>query len=404
MLIATRRIPALVGALDAARRETDRLFELIRPDAWYQRPIPERHRLIFYLGHVEAFDWNQMCRAGLDAPSFHATFDRLFEFGIDPPIGKAPDDSPSAWPSVDEVRAYNARARKRVDSLLDDVPPELLNMAVEHRLMHAETFAYLMHNLAYEYKAPVRKKPPAPAEPLQPQTIELPAGNATLGQKTGEFGWDNEFDAHVVAVPAFAISKHKVTNGEYLRFVQAGAAHPHFWIQRQNKWFYRGMFGEEPLPLDSPVYVTYQQATAYAEWQGKALPGEPQYHRAAYGTFAGRERVYPWGDEQPKPARGNFDFRDWDPVNVTADPAGDSAFGVSQLLGNGWEWTSTPFGPFPGFRPFPTYPGYSQNFFDGRHYILKGASPRTAGCFLRRSFRNWFRADYPYAYACFRLV
>jgi formylglycine-generating enzyme required for sulfatase activity len=91
-------------------------------------------------------------------------------------------------------------------------------------------------------------------------------------------------------------------------------------------------------------------------------------------------------------------------MDVDATPAGDSARGVSQLIGNGWEWTSTLFGPFPGFQPFPFYPGYSRNFFDEEHYVLKGASPRTASCFLRRSFRNWFRPDYPHVYATFRLV
>ena len=74
------------------------------------------------------------------------------------------------------------------------------------------------------------------------------------------------------------------------------------------------------------------------------------------------------------------------------------------MAGNGWEWTSTPFAPFPGFAPFPFYQNYSEPFFDGRHYVLKGASPRTAACFLRPSFRNWFRPSYPYVYATFRMV
>jgi formylglycine-generating enzyme required for sulfatase activity len=97
---------------------------------------------------------------------------------------------------------------------------------------------------------------------------------------------------------------------------------------------------------------------------------------------------------------GNFNFASWDPVPVTASPTS----GFAQLVGNGWEWTSTVFQPFPGFEPFPFYPGYSANFFDGDHYVMKGASARTAACFLRRSFRNWFRPDYPYVYAAFRCV
>ena len=101
---------------------------------------------------------------------------------------------------------------------------------------------------------------------------------------------------------------------------------------------------------------------------------------------------------------GNFDFARWDPIPVSASPGGDSAFGVSQLVGNGWEWTSTVFHPFTGFEPFSFYLGYSAQFFGGGHFVLKGGSARTAACLLRRSFRNWFRPDYRYAYAGFRCV
>jgi formylglycine-generating enzyme required for sulfatase activity len=89
---------------------------------------------------------------------------------------------------------------------------------------------------------------------------------------------------------------------------------------------------------------------------------------------------------------------------VGAFPQGQSAFGVADLVGNGWEWTSSVFAPFPGFRPFSFYQGYSANFFDGQHYVMKGGSARTAACMLRRSFRNWFQPHYQYVYAGFRCV
>jgi len=132
------------------------------------------------------------------------------------------------------------------------------------------------------------------------------------------------------------------------------------------------------------------------------LPTEAQFHRAAYGTPSGEERDY-LGAMPRLPGAGNFDFDDSDPVDVDATPAGDSAFGVSQLVGNGWEWTRTPFARLLDFGN-SFYPGYSKNFFDEEHYVMKGASPATANCFLRRSFRNWFRPNYPYVYACFRVV
>jgi formylglycine-generating enzyme required for sulfatase activity len=179
---------------------------------------------------------------------------------------------------------------------------------------------------------------------------------------------------------------------------------PHFWSRRNGELFYRGMFHEFPLPLDWPVYVTQEQASSYAQWIDARLPTEEEFHRAAYATPSGETRQYPWGDAAPDASRGNFDFQRWDPESVRATPGGDSAFGVSQLVGNGWEWTDTIFAPFPGFRSRPSYPGYSSNFFNGEHNVIKGGSPRTAARLLRPSFRNWFRRDYPYVYAAFRCV
>jgi formylglycine-generating enzyme required for sulfatase activity len=217
--------------------------------------------------------------------------------------------------------------------------------------------------------------------------VEIPEGAAVLGRPRGNgFGWDNEFDAHSVQVPRFRIARFKISNGEYLDYVRAGAPPPHFWREHEGRWLLRGMFGEIPLPLDWPVYVTHSEASAYARWRGGSLPSEAQFHRAAEGA-----------------SPVNVDFERWDPVPVIL-PGGASRHDVEQLLGNGWEWTSTVFGPFPGFEPFPFYRGYSANFFDGNHYVIKGGSPRTAACMMRPSFRNWFRPDYRYVYAGFRIV
>src|SRR5712691_11843294 len=101
--------PHLSEALAAARNRTDQLFTLLVPGALYDRPVPERHRLVFYLGHLEAFDWNLICRWGLSVPAFHEEFDRLFAFGIDPAADGLPQDKPADWPSTAEVHLYNAR-------------------------------------------------------------------------------------------------------------------------------------------------------------------------------------------------------------------------------------------------------------------------------------------------------
>jgi ergothioneine biosynthesis protein EgtB len=421
----------LAARLADARRRTDEIFGVLRPDALYERPIPERHRLIFYLGHVEAFDWNLIARRTFGAPVFHERFDKLFAFGIDPVDGKLPNEPASEWPGRQEVVGYDQRVRDTVDRLLasaDLAKPEIetvFHVAIEHRLMHAETLAYLLHQLPHDMKrGPAPDWSEAGATP-RARTIDVPAGSATLGRRRGDgFGWDNEYDEHRVDVAAFRMDVHKVTNGEYLEFVNAGGyreprlwndvdrawlasegrSHPLFWTPREDGWYWRGMFAEARLPLDRPVFVSHAEANAYARWAGGRLPTEPEFHRAAYGTRDGGERAYPWGDAPPDARCGNFDFHRWEPTPVGACPDGRSAFGFDDLLGNGWEWTSTVWAPFEGFERFPFYPGYSADFFDGRHVVMKGGSMRTAACMLRRSFRNWFQTHYPYVYAGFRLV
>ena len=410
MIARTTSTAYSMQMLTKARAATDALFGLVRPEALYERPVPERHRLLFYVGHLEAFDWNLISQAAA-VPAFHPEFDQLFAFGIDPQPGQFPQDEPSDWPGISEVQRYNLRVRQAIDDISYQVSEQILSVALEHRLMHAETFAYLLHHLSIDRKN-MPSVPPVPQSPTPiPVMIDIPSGRTTLGQPReqlnghDQFGWDNEFESHEVSVAAFAMSKYKVTNREYFQFVQAGAKPPHFWRFHEGQWHWRGMGGEIPLPLDWPVYVTQEEACAFAAWTGKRLPTEAEFHRAAYGTLYGEEeRLHPWGCDPPDSRRGNFSGDRWDPIPVTASPLGDSAFGLSQLVGNGWEWTSTVFQPFPGFQTFPFYPGYSARFFDGEHYVLKGASPRTDARLLRRSFRNWFRPDYPYVYAGFRCV
>ena len=179
--------------------------------------------------------------------------------------------------------------------------------------------------------------------------------------------------------------------------------HPLFWERHDGSWFWRGMFELIPLPASWPVYVSLAEASAFAKWQGTRLPTEAEFQRAAYGSPSG-ERPHPWGDGAPASNFGVFDFSSWDPEPAGSHPAGASAWGVEDLVGNGWEWTSTIFAPFPGFRVLASYPEYSADFFDGQHFVIKGASPATARELLRPSFRNWFRARYPYVYATFRCV
>ncbi len=438
----------LAARLAQARARTDAFFALLTDATLYERAISERHRVVFYLGHLEAFDWNLIARDVCGRAAFDPKLDRLFAFGIDPVDEDLPSDGPSDWPALEVIRAYGAKARAAVDRCLEaaDVSADgpvglarghVFHIAIEHRLMHAETLAYMLPHLPLDgfirrvwpdrQPGPIQAGYARTGGPGRVRRATIPAGTTTLGLSphAGVFGWDNEFDEHVLAVPAFTIDARNVTNGEVLEFVRAGGyrngslwrpedwawrkehglEHPLLWRKRGADWWLRASFAEIPLPSDWPVHVSLAEARAYARWRGRKLPTEAQHHRAAYGTHTGEERAYPWGDAHPDARlHGNFDFLRFDPSPVAAFPAGDSAFGVADLLGNGWEWTETPFAPFEGFRALRHYPGYSANFFDGKHYVIKGASPQTDHVFLRRSFRNWFQPHYPYVFAAFRCV
>jgi len=422
MLSATSQRSQLLQRLHDARAQTDALFSIVKPEFLFERPISERHRLAFYIGHLESFDWN-LLSTSLGLSSDREIFDKLFAFGIDPVDGALPTDQPADWPPLEAFFRYRDQARAELDATLHRNDGEmrridqLLNVAIEHRQMHAETLSYLLHQMPFHSKrgSTMRRQRPLRAPPV-PEAVRVPAGVANLGQSasSGEFGWDNEFAAHAVNVPAFLIDKFKVTNAQYLAFVNDGGyarrefwndeswtwkashavEHPAFWLQQNRAWVWRSMFDAIALPLDWPVYVSHAEASAYACWTKRTLPSEAQWQRAAFGA----KDIAAIDDVTGVALRFDPLAVD-DPELVMSGP-----FPVVGMRRNGWEWTSTVFGPFAGFHGFDFYPGYSEPFFDGKHFVLKGGSVRTAASMLRPSFRNWFQPHYPYVYAGFRCV
>ncbi len=424
----------LANRLFHARRQSDALFGVVRSDFLYERPIPQRHRIIFYIGHLEAFDWNLLGDRVFGLKSAQPELDRLFAFGIDPVGGGLPAAVPSDWHALDHVSDHVGLSRAALEETLsagdlacdseacDGFPLRtLLDVAIEHRLMHLETLAYMLHQLPLDQKIPQADPLDPPTPPLTGGMICIPAGSVTLGlpRDSETFGWDNEYAAHTVEVGGFEIDQYKVTNLQYLEFIKAGGyetrslwsdddwkwkaqqgiSHPSFWRQDGAQWFYRTMFDEVRLPLDWGVYVSHAEAQAYARWAGKSLPTEAEWQRAAQGSQLDLDSKWDLNS-----GGRNLDFRRWNPVPVNALAQDQSAFGAHGMVGNGWEWTATIFDRFPGFEPFPFYRGYSADFFDGKHFVLKGGSARTAACMLRPSFRNWFQPHYQYVYAGFRCV
>lgn len=408
---------ALVEWYRRNRERSANLFALIDEEAFLQRPIPLRHPFVFYEGHLPAFSFLTLNERALGEAPLDPAFERLFERGIDPGSPDAARAHQRAdWPSRTEIERFARACDERViaaferATLVDPSVPQLVRgqaafTVLEHEPMHHETLLYIIHQLDYAHKGRIAQQHYDHTPPENPmQRVEAGIAHLGVDPETIAFGWDNEFPACDLDVPAFAMARYPVTNGDWLRFVKAGGPVPVFWVERDGEYFLRGVFEELPLPRSWPVYVSHDQAAAYSAWAGMRLPTEAEFQRAAYGAPDGRSRIYPWGDALPDAMHGNFDFERFDPEPVDAHPAGASAWEIEDLVGNGWEWTSSVFGPFPGFEPMASYPQYSTDFFDGRHYVLKGASPVTARELIRPSFRNWFYSDYPYMYAKFRCV
>jgi ergothioneine biosynthesis protein EgtB len=426
--------------LEACWVRSDEIFGLLEPEALLGQPIALRHPLVFYLGHLPAFAWNQVCRGVLGRPSFRPDFDALFERGIDP-MGVDHHDSTADWPRVGEIIEYRDRVRHELLTALDEVadragdgpsagPGRIFEVAIEHELMHQETLQYLFQQLPFERKRRPVDLPPYLFEgATPPAVVEIGGGEVVLGADpaSGEFGWDNEFPELEVTVGGFAVDRTPVRNWEFREFVadggymraelwgdddwrwreRVGLELPVFWSRDDGALAYDTLFDRLDLDevRDWPIYASHAEARAFCRWRGARLPTEAEFHRAAHTTPNGGRRRHPWGDEAPSPDHGNFDFRHWAPTPVGCFPKGDSGWGVAELVGNGWEWTDSVFAPFPGFEvTVPSYPGYSADFFDGLHRVMLGASWATPTQLIRRPFRNWFQRHYPFMFAKFRCV
>ncbi|OCB58248.1 iron(II)-dependent oxidoreductase EgtB [Mycobacterium malmoense] len=319
--------------------------------------------------------------------------------------------------SPDRARAYCRTVRSAVLDALDALPRDsddfTFALVISHENQHDET---MLQALNLRSGAPLlRQKAALPAgrPGLAGTSVPVPAGPFVLGVDAASepYSLDNERPAHVVELPAFRIGRVPVTNGEWRRFIEdggyrdprwwsergwehrqrAGLAAPQFWSADTRT---RTRFGHvEDIPADEPVqHVTYFEAEAYAAWAGARLPTEMEWEKAcAWDPATESRRRYPWGAQPPSADLANLGGDALRPAPVGAYPAGASAYGAEQMLGDVWEWTNSPLRPWPGFVPM-IYERYSQPFFDGDYRVLRGGSWAVEAAILRPSFRNW---DHP---------
>lgn len=406
--------------LTRARERTLRLVDF--DDAELQRQYnPLMSPLVWDLAHIGQQEELWLLRDGdPNRPGMlRPDVEQLYDAFVNPRATRA--KLPLLPPT--DARAYCATVRDKVldtlDKLPDDDPGFTFGMVISHENQHDETMLQALN---------LREGPPllGPGDPLPAgrpgvagTSVLVPGGEFVLGVDavTEPHSLDNERPAHVVDVPAFRIGRVPVTNAEWRGFIDDGGYdNPRWWSPRG--WAYRreaGLrapqfwndgdlagtrtrFGHiEPIPDDEPVqHITYFEAEAYAAWAGARLPTEIEWEKAcAWDPAAGTRRRFPWGSSEPTAHLANLGGDALRPAPVGAYPAGASAYGAEQMLGDVWEWTTSPLRPWPGFTPM-VYERYSQPFFEGSgagdYKVLRGGSWAVAPGILRPSFRNW---DHP---------
>ncbi len=315
-----------------------------------------------------------------------------------------------------------------------------LNLVLLHEQMHDEAITYTRQTLCYppptfavvnNVRVEEQHTPPlAQTNNCLTGDVEISGGKFTLGSTPKQgFVFDNEQLAHEVAIAPFAISNTAVSNGEFKHFVEDGgyrrselwtaegwqwgtdvrAERPVYWQREGNGRWLRRNFDEwialdERLPV---IHVNWHEANAYCRWAARRLPTEAEWEMAASATpsanglgLEGHTRRYPWGDDSPTLERANLDWRALGCVPVDSLPAGDSAFGCRQMIGNVWEWTASDFQPYPGFVAGP-YKEYSEPWF-GNHKVLRGGCWVTRSRLIHNSYRNFYTADRRDVWAGFR--
>jgi iron(II)-dependent oxidoreductase len=300
-----------------------------------------------------------------------------------------------------------------------------LALALFHEDMHGEAITYTRQTLG----RPVPKLTIVAGDDLETtfQNIQgdafVPGGLFTLGNTTeNDFVFDNEQQTFEVVVKSFKISRTATTNGEFAKFVEDGgykrrelwstdgwtwrettdADHPVYWSFKEGAWWRRNFDQDVKLETNHPVlHVNWHEADAYCRWAGRRLPTESEWEMAA-STDPGsdRKRRFPWGDEAPTAAHANLDSRNLGAADVSALPAGDSAFGCRQMIGNVWEWTASDFTPYPGFIAGP-YKEYSEPWF-GNHKVLRGGCWATRSRLITNTYRNFYMPHRRDVWAGFR--
>ncbi|MDW8220584.1 MAG: ergothioneine biosynthesis protein EgtB [Bacteroidota bacterium] len=326
-------------------------------------------------------------------------------------------------PTVQDTLRYRAHIDNHCTALLEHLSAlpnateaaRLFHLGLEHEMQHQELLVYdIKYLLADEYR-PLQIAPMPCARERVDGDVEFRGGLFELGARTDEyvFVWDNEAPRHTVYVQDFALDKRLVTNAEFLEFIRDGGYRNYRWwlsagwdwVQAEmieaplywerhddaggSTWYIRDYRGVRSADNHEPVqHVSYYEASAYAKWRGKRLPTEAEWEYAATLSPSGVKQAFPWGQTTVDSYHGNFlENNLWSAAEAGTFPAGTTAHGIWQMLGDVWEWTSSDYAPYPGFQT--QFDEYNDKWFINQK-VLRGGSFATPRASIRSTYRNFF--------------
>jgi gamma-glutamyl hercynylcysteine S-oxide synthase len=413
---------AIARALNEARERTFQLLAPLSSQELRAQHDPLMSPLLWDLGHIAHFEELWLTR----------NLDGLIEF-VEMPGLFNPFEHPRSTrgslplPDLDRCRGIMEEIRQRVLERLarvdfDSENPLLRDgyvyrMVLQHEYQHNETMLQTLQLKQGRPYEPIRREAARSAfSALNPGGADMarfPGGPVQIGTDDRSAAYDNERPQHTIQVKPFWIDVFPITNGEFAEFIDAGGYSrrecwseagwrwlqessvdaPKYWARSGSGWVARSMDQSGPLIPSHPVsHVCYYEAEAYARSKGKRLPTEIEWEAAASWDPVGhRTYAYPWGDEPASSTLANLDQLTFGTAPVGSYAQNVSPIGCYGMIGDVWEWTSSDFGPYPGFESFP-YPEYSQAFFGNEYKVLRGGSWATRAGAIRNSFRNW---DYP---------
>ncbi len=332
-------------------------------------------------------------------------------------------------PTVDQIFQYFNNINQRVEQFikskaLSNEDVRLITMGFHHEYQHQELLVYdLQHLLADQYR-PVRKNEKPTTGEIELKSIEIKGGLYTMGFNGTNYCYDIELPEHKVYLNDYKIDAFLVTNKQYLEFIDDGGYEtykywlsdgwekvkenewnaPMYWKKIEGEWMVRDFLGLRKLNPKEPVcHVSYYEAEAYCKWAGKRLPNEAEWEKAAcWNENKQQKTIFPWGNDQPTEQRANLlESHLWGCTDVGAYPEGVSNYGCHQMIGDVWEWTSSEFTGYPGFKS--GFDEYNDKWFTNQK-VLRGGSFGTPKMSIRGSYRNFFRLDERWLFSGFRCV